>query len=136
MKLLMVYASRVSYTPTVKTIDWAEDKTEPEHYEDILIAFIHAEEKDMEDIKAAETRLIKNVKWGARKNNTRRVLLHSFAHLSESKATPEFTKELLDRAEARLKNAGYEAYQSPFGYFLDISMDWPGRSLARVFKDL
>ncbi len=136
MKLLMVYANKIWYKPTIKTIEWAEDKSEPEEYSDILIAFIQAEEKDMEDIKAAETKLVKNVKWGARKNNTRRILLHSFAHLSESKATPEFTKELLDRAEIRLKNASYEAYQSPFGYFLDISMDWPGRSLARVFKDL
>jgi len=79
---------------------------------------------------------VKNVKWGARKNGTKKILLHSFAHLSESKASPEFTKELLDRAEKRLNNSDYEAYQSPFGYFLDISMDWPGRSLARVFKDL
>ncbi len=136
MKLLMVYANKISYKPTVKTIDWAEDKNAQETYEDILIAFIQAEEQDMEDIKAAETKLVKNVKWGARKNETRKILLHSFAHLSNSKATPEFTKELLDRAEARLNNAGYEAYQSPFGYFLDISMEWPGKSLARVFKDL
>ncbi len=136
MKLLMTYSTKISYTPKVKNLEWAEDKDAYEEYHDILVAFIHVEEKDMEDIKAAETRLVKNLKWGARKNETKKILLHSFAHLSESKASPEFTKELLDRVETRLKNAGYEAYQSPFGYFLDLSIDMPGRSLARVFKSL
>ncbi len=134
MKLLMVFANKISYTPRVKNLEWAEDKTETETYQDILIAFIHAEEKDMEDPKKIETNLVKNLKWGARKNETKKILLHSFAHLAETKASPEFTKELLDKVEARLKNAGYEAYQSPFGYFLDIAMEWPGKSLARVFK--
>ncbi len=135
MKLLLVFANKISYTPKIKNLDWVEDKTETETYENILVAFIHVEEKDMEDPKKSETNLVKNLKWAARKNETKKILLHSFAHLSESKATPEFTKELLDRAQTRLQNADYEAYQSPFGYFLDISMEWPGRSLARVFKN-
>ena len=134
MKLLLTYASKISYTPKIKNLEWAEDKTETETFENILVAFIHVEEKDMQDPKKSETNLVKNLKWAARKNETKKILLHSFAHLSESKATPEFTKELLDKAEQRLNNADYQAYQSPFGYFLDISMDWPGRSLARVFK--
>ena len=134
MKLLMLYANRISWTPKVKNLDWAEDKTETETYENVLVACIHVEEKDMEDPKRAETNLVKNLKWGARKNETRKIILHSFAHLSDSKATPEFTKELLDKVEQRLKNANYEAYQTPYGYFLDLSLDCPGKSLARVFK--
>ncbi len=134
MKLLLTYANKISYTPKVKNLEWAEDKNETETYQDILVAFIHVEEKDMEDPKKTETNLVKNLKWAARKNNTRKILLHSFAHLSESKATPEFTKDLLDKVQQRLINTDYQAFQSPFGYFLDISIDCPGRSLARVFK--
>lgn len=134
MKLLMVLANKISYTPKIKNLDWVEDKTQTETYENILVAFIQVEEKDMQEPKKAETNLVKNLKWGARKNEVRKILLHSFAHLSDSKATPEFTKELLDKVEKRLNNADYKTYQSPFGYFLDISIDCPGKSLARIFK--
>ena len=78
--------------------------------------------------------MVKNLKWAAKKNNTRYVILHSFAHLSESKADPHFTKELFDRVEARMKNADYDCDQTPFGYFLDLEVKAPGVSQARIFK--
>jgi hypothetical protein len=76
---------------------------------------------------------VKNLKWGARKNDTSRIVLHSFSHLAESKASPEFTRGLLDRAEGRLQAAGYETSQTPFGYFLNLDLAAPGRSTARIF---
>ncbi len=135
MKLLMMYAKEIAYTPKVKNLETAEDKTETEKFENILVAFIHAEEQDEKDFKETETKLIKNLKWGARKNETKRILLHSFAHLSSSKASPEFTKELFDKVEERLNNSDYESFQSPFGYFLDLNMNLPGYSQARIFRE-
>ncbi|MEA2086795.1 MAG: threonyl-tRNA synthetase editing domain-containing protein, partial [Candidatus Caldatribacteriota bacterium] len=38
-------------------------------------------------------------------------------------------------AEKRLENAGYKTRQTPFGYFLDLDLKAPGKSLARVFKE-
>jgi len=93
------------------------------------------EQKDEEDISKVETKMIKNLKWAAKKNETTNIVLHSFAHLSMSKADEGITKELFDRAEQRLKNSGYEISQTPFGYFLDLDIQAPGRSLARVFKE-
>jgi hypothetical protein len=61
-------------------------------------------------------------------------VLHSFAHLAEEKGSWEFTKELFDRAEERLDKSGYETHQTPFGFFLDLNVDAPGHSLARIFK--
>lgn len=135
MKLLMVFAKRIEFTPKVKNLETASEDVEGAKYENILTAFIHAEAQDEKDFKETETKLVKNLKWGARKNETKRILLHSFAHLAATKASADFTKELLDKVEARLKNGGYEVYQSPFGYFLDISMDWPGYSQARIFRE-
>ena len=134
MKLLMMYTDSFSYHPRSKTLDEFETITEGETIENAILAFIQAEEHDQEDIKKVEKKLVKNLKWGAKKNDTMRVILHSFAHLSESKATPEFTKELFDLVDTRMKNADYESFQTPFGYFLDIKLDAPGKSLARVFK--
>jgi len=134
MKLLMTFASKMQYKPTVKTLAEFKSYDQEVTHNDVLVAFIHAEEKDEEDLGKVEKKLVKNLKWAAGKNETKKVLLHSFAHLSESKASPEFTKELFDKAEARLKNADYETNQTPFGYFLDLSIDLPGYSQARIFK--
>jgi len=134
MKLLMMYTDSFSYEPRSKTLDEFETITEGKTIENAILAFIQAEEQDEEDIKKIEKKLVKNLKWAAKKNETNRVILHSFAHLSDSKASPQFTKELFDLVDARMKNAEYETIQTPFGYFLDIKLDAPGKSLARVFK--
>jgi hypothetical protein len=97
---------------------------------------VEEEDQDGDRIKTIEKKLIKNLKWIAGKNQTKTIVLHSFAHLSESKAEPGFTKEFFDRVEIRLKNTGYEVLQTPFGYFLDLEVNAPGNSLARVFKSL
>ena len=134
MKLLMIYANKFGYKPQIKTLENFEEKTEEKQFENSVVAFIHAEKEDEENLKAVETKLVKNLKWIAKKNNTNKVILHSFAHLSDSKAESEFTKSLFDFAEQKLVNAGYEVEQTPFGYFLDLHVDAPGYSLARVFK--
>ena len=134
MKLLMIYNTRFGYKTAVKTLAEVEEIAEEKEYRDVLAGFIHVEEHDEQDMKRVETKLVKNLKWAAKKNNTRKVIIHSFADLSDSKASPEFTKELFDRVEARMKNAEYEAWQTPFGYFLDLDMAAPGFSSARMFK--
>jgi len=131
----MIFAKKFSYTPTIKTIESAEEHTDGRTFENALIGFIQVEEHDTEkEILKVEKNLTKNLKWGARKNETNKVVLHSFAHLSESKASPEFTKQIFDLAEKRLKNAKYETAQTPFGYFLDLDVNAPGFSQARMFK--
>jgi predicted deacetylase len=132
----MIYAENFEYKPTIKTIEEAETITDGKSYENCIVAFIHAEEQDEEDLNKIEKKMVKNIKWACTKNNTKKVILHSFAHLSESKASPEFTIQLFNKAEERLKNADYEVYQTPFGYFLDLNMNAPGFSLARIFKSL
>lgn len=134
MKLLMIYCSRFAYTPTVKVLEDAEDASGSAEYGNILVAFIQAESEDEDDLKGVEKKLVKNLKWASGKNNTKKVMLHSFAHLSESKATPSFTSELFTKAIERLENADYETYSTPFGYFLDLDLQAPGYSLARLFK--
>jgi len=135
MKLLMTFSNRISYKPKIKNLETANLDEKGAELKEILVCFIHAEAQDEEDFNETEKKLVKNVKWGCRKNETKRVLLHSFAHLSSSKASPEFTKKIFDAAEKRLLNANFEVYQSPFGYFLDLSIDMPGYSQARIFRE-
>ena len=136
MKLLMIYMKKFAYKPTIKTIESMPDFVDRKEFNEVQAAFIQVEKEDEENETSVKKKLLKNLKWVAGKNNTKHIILHSFAHLSESKADFEFTKSLVDNIDERLTNSGFEVEQTPFGYFLDLEVDAPGYSLARVFKDL
>ncbi len=134
MKLLLIYADSFSYRTTIKTIESEPDLDEERRIDGALVGFIHLEGSDEDDRSGIETKLVKVLKWAARKNGTDRIVLHSFAHLAESKASPEFARSILNGAQKRLIDSGYEATQTPFGYFLDLQVSAPGRPSARIFK--
>jgi len=134
MKVLLIYCKVFAYLSTLKTLEIAKAKEKSASFENAQTAFIQVEAEDIEKESQVTKKLLKNIKWVCGKNDTKKVVLHSFAHLSESKADPEFSKKVFDNVQERLENVGYEVFQTPFGYFLDLQVDAPGFSLARVFK--
>ncbi|MFW6310314.1 MAG: threonyl-tRNA synthetase editing domain-containing protein [Prolixibacteraceae bacterium] len=137
MKVLVMYVDEFGYTPAQKNLETAEEIIKGASFQDAVLAFIQVEESDEEhDVKSREKKLVNHLKWTARKNNCKKIILHSFAHLSESKASVEFTKAIFDKAEQRLQNADFETAQTPFGYFLDLQLKAPGYSLARIWAAL
>ena len=135
MKLLMIYMSKFGYVTSVKNLESVEELNENREVNDALVGFIQIEKEDENNASRAETKLVKNLKWAAKKNETNTIVLHSFAHLSLSKADEQFSIEMLNRAQKRLTNSGYKCFQTPFGYFLDLNIQAPGKSLARIFKE-
>lgn len=134
MKVLLIYCNRFAYTPTTKTLESAEEVTDGEIFEQVQTAFIQVEEADRDNEKSVSKNLRNLLKWIHRKNQPDHLLLHSFAHLSDSKADPDYTRDFLNKTEEWLKERNYSVSQTPFGYFLNLQMDAPGFSLARVFK--
>jgi len=135
MRVLFWYCNRFDWTPAVKTLDDVPD-AEPAENENAVVAFVHIEPNDVAAGSSAETKLVKNAKWLARKWEITQIVLHSFTHLGEKKAEPETARALLDRARKRLETAGYAVVQTPYGYFLDLAIKAPGHPLARVYKEL
>ncbi len=136
MKLLMIFCDKFGYRTSQKGLDSADDIDEQKMIESALVGFIHVEPEDETNPGYVETKLVKNLKWAARKNNVDRVVLHSFTHLAETKASPKITKDIFDRADDRLVKSGYEVHQTPFGYFLNLHIEAPGSPLTRLFKDI
>lgn len=130
----MIFYPHFSYEINHRTLDIDDDVPSTRDFVDVQVGFIHVEKEDQGNANQVETKLVKNLKWAARKCNTNHILLHSFAHLSESKADPDFTKKLFDNAEERLRGAGYNVSQTPFGCFLNLDLRTPGLPLARIFK--
>ena len=132
-----MFVDEFSYFPQQKNLEDTEEVLTGKQFSKAILSFIQVEQADEEnDLKSREKKLVNHLKWVARKNETNSVILHSFAHLSESKASSEFTKELFNEAEKRLLNAGYSVAQTPFGYFLDLNIKAPGVSQARIWASL
>lgn len=136
MKLLMFLSPRFSWRPCHRALDEAKMSTEEETVEDCAVIFVHGESHDPENKGKLMTKFIKNVKWIAKKRAAGNIVLHSFTHLSESKATPEFAREFLIEASGRLESAGYRVYLTPFGYSCAWEISVHGEPVAKVFKSL
>ncbi|GAB4445350.1 MAG: hypothetical protein Kow0031_27890 [Anaerolineae bacterium] len=135
MKLLLFQAKRFYWASFSKTLDDVPEQEVAETVEEALVVFYHAEAED-EDNPKLETRVVKNIKWLANKRSLKNIVLHSFTHLSESTASPEFAQGLVNRLEERLTNTGYRVWQTPFGYFCEWDLAVYGDSLAKVFKSI
>ena len=134
MRILFWYCEKFSWTPAMKTLETAPE-AEKGAYREVLVAFIHVEPRDIIEGSSSEKKLLKNIKWLAKKWDNKKVILHSFTHLGEEKADSGEALSLLNRIENRLKNVDYEVIQTPYGYFLDLDMQAKGHPLARIYKE-
>jgi hypothetical protein len=137
MKVLTIVVDEFGYTPSVKNLENAVEETKGASFSNAILAFIQVEETDEEfDVASRGKKLVNHLKWVSRKNQNNQMILHSFAHLGESKASAEFSKAVFDDAEKRLQNVGFTTAQTPFGYFLNLEIKAPGFSLARIWASL
>jgi hypothetical protein len=135
VKLLMFYTKEWWYRTAAKTLEEVPDLEREEKVENAVVIFFHCEEQDETDFDGVVRKFAKNAKWLAGKFGTKSVVLHSFNHLSSSKAPPFIAKRILDEVRARLENTGYNVMSTPFGYFNEFRMHVAGDSLAKVFKE-
>lgn len=136
MKLLMFHAISYWYKTATKNSEIAEDTSKEEQFTNVSIAFIHVEKEDEEKRAAVVRKAVKNITWHTRKSRAKKIVLHSFAHLSESKATPDFSREIIEEIRNKIETKGYNVTTTPFGYFLEFKLHVGGDSIERVFKAL
>jgi len=135
MKLLLFFAHSFSYETASKSLLSVPDVAKKESLNDAVVVFFHVEAEDVEKRSKVIQKFVKNVKWLCGKFSTKNVVLHSFNHLSSSKADPDLSKTILDEAIERLARTGFDVMVTPFGYFNEFNLHVAGDSLAKVFKE-
>ncbi len=136
MKLLMFLARQFTFRPFEKSLPEAGEGGGEVSVQDAAVIWVHAEPQDEADPAGLETKFVKNVKWIAGKRGFRNVVLHSFTHLAETSASPQFAEAFLQSAAERLRNTGYQVALTPFGWVCAWELSVYGESLAKVFKSL
>jgi len=99
-----------------------------------LHVWIHSEKEDEQNRVGVLRKMIKNIRWLAKKLDCTTVTLHSFAHLDDSKADPEFADALIEEVASKLREREYNVHIVPFGHFYEFNLHVKGPSLAKVFK--
>jgi hypothetical protein len=135
MKLLLFYAHKWWFKTASKGLPDVPDIDVEDSMENAVVIFFHAEKDDEEKAKSVLDKFVKNIKWLAGKFNTKNVVIHPFNHLSSSKASPEFSEQIIKQATERLTHTGHTVLCTPFGYFNEFSIHVGGESLAKVFKE-
>lgn len=133
MKGLLFLARRFYFAPFAPTIPEAGPPPPPQEYAEAVVAFIHCEAEDAAGRSSILSRTHKQIKWLAGKKGFRRVVLHSFTHLAESKAAPDYAQAFLENLAGRLRRNGYEVALTPFGYTCAWELAVYGESLAKVY---
>ena len=135
MKLLLFYAHSFYFKTASKVLKDVPDVELEKKTSNAVVVFFHVEEKDEKNPSKSVSKFTKNTKWLCRKFDTKNVVLHSFNHLSLSKASPEFANKVLQEVTLRLERTGHEVNATPFGYFNEFDIHVAGDSLAKVYKE-
>jgi hypothetical protein len=136
MKLLLFYSPSFWFKTYQKVLEQVPDQNVEAACHDAVVVFYHVEAADLERRGKVLSKLIKNIKWLAGKFGSKSVVLHSFNHLSSSKAPADFAEGLVQDAIQRLEMSGYSVTLTPFGYLNEWKLHVAGESLAKVFKEI
>lgn len=120
-----------TYSKTLGNVDTQEKE---EQINEAIVIFTHIEQEDEERENKLREKAIDNIRWLLNKMNANTVVLHSFAHLSESKSSPEFAQKFIEDLKSSLEKRGVLTHVTPYGYFLEFKLHVLGESLAKVFK--
>lgn len=134
MKLLMFGANSFAWQPFSKTLEEVQDVDQGHQVTQAVVVFFHAEEQDPENAKV-ETKMVKNIKWLAKKLDLNHIVLHSFTHLSTSTAPAAYAQDLIQNVSKRLTDVDYHVCHTPFGYMSSWDLSVMGESLGKVFKE-
>jgi hypothetical protein len=136
MKLLMFLVKEFSFRPFEKILPEAMDSIGEVKVADAAVIYVHSEPQDEAYPPGLETKFVKNIKWIAGKRGFQNIVLHSFTHLAEASASPQFADTFLQNAATRLRSTGYQVTLTPFGWVCEWNLSVYGESLAKVFKSL
>ena len=98
-----------------------------------ILVWIQSEAKDEDDRTAVLRKMIKNIRWLSQKVNCTTIILHSFAHLGESKSDSDFADSIIEETATRLRDRDFTVHIIPLG-LNEFKMHVRGPSLSKVFK--
>jgi threonyl-tRNA synthetase len=138
MRLLLLHCDSFQYSVRQEAIKQPEPLGDNRtgEFQNVLVAFCTVEKEDGANPAEVVRKGVESIAEVANSVKTNRVLLYPYAHLSSSLASPAVAVPLLNQYLAALKEAGLEAYRSPFGYYKSFSLQCLGHPLSELSRTI
>ncbi|MBD3210068.1 threonine--tRNA ligase [Candidatus Micrarchaeota archaeon] len=136
MRILTIHADYIEVIPTKKAIKEAEkiESEEPRRFEEVLVVFSAVEQGD-EDVETASDRLVGESSTIAEQVKTRNILLYPLVHLTSKPSSPQVAKKVIEKSEEKLRERGFSADHSPFGWYKGYTLKCKGHPLAELSRE-
>ena len=130
MRILQLHCDNISYEPTKKEIQSAEEiDPKPVSLDEIVVCFTAVEKDDTEDVAKDA---ISQIKESMKKIGCSKLLLYPYAHLSSDLAAPSTALSLLKLMEGECTEL--EVSRAPFGWTKSYNVKVKGHPLAESSK--
>ena len=130
MRILQLHCDNISYEPTKKEIQSAEEiDPKPVSIDEVVVCFVAIEKDDNEDTaKDAVSQIQESMK----KIGCQKLLLYPYAHLSSNLASPSTALSLLKFMESQSQEL--DVSRAPFGWTKSYNVKVKGPPLAESSK--
>jgi len=119
VRLLMLHSDYFKYQVVERT-RFSEDVDEAEKSgiinEPVLVVFVCSEKVDEAGASQVARKAAEEIINIASQVGTDNVVLHSFAHLSNSLSSPKIAKKIIGEIHQNLSSRGYRSVKTPFGW--------------------
>ena len=130
MRILQLHCDNISYEPTKKEIQSAEEiDPKPVSIDEVVVCFVAVEKDDNEDIAKDA---ISQIQESMKKIGCQKLLLYPYAHLSSDLASPSTALSLLKLMESQCSEL--EVSRAPFGWTKSYNVKVKGHPLAESSK--
>ena len=130
MRILQLHCDNISYKPTKKEIQSAEEiDPKPVSIDEVVVCFVAVEKDDNEDIVKDA---ISQIQESMKKIGCQKLLLYPYAHLSSDLAAPSTALSLLKLMESQCSEL--EVSRAPFGWTKSYNVKVKGHPLAESSK--
>jgi len=130
MRILQLHCDNITYEPTKKEIQSAEE-IDPKSVsiDEVVVCFVAVEKDDNEDIVKDA---ISQIQESMKKIGCQKLLLYPYAHLSSNLASPSTALSLLKLMENQ--SQGLDVSRAPFGWTKSYNVKVKGHPLAESSK--
>ena len=130
MRILQLHCDNISYEPTKKEIQSAEEiDPKPVSIDEVVVCFVAVENYDNNDIAKDA---ISQIQESMKKIGCQKLLLYPYAHLSSDLAAPSTALSLLKLMESQCSEL--EGSRAPFGWTKSYNVKVKGHPLAESSK--
>jgi len=137
MKILLIHADLIEWSPTKKAIKSAEEMEKKEgRVENALVVLASVEKRDEKNPEAVAKNAVKEILDVLSQIKEKTVVVYPYAHLSSELSSPSVAIKVLKDIETELKEKKLSVHRAPFGWYKAFTIKAKGHPLAELAKEI